>query len=172
MTYQQRREVSELLDRRDVERRARREDRMNELTGAAEGQDAARATKFKSYGTIADDREEVDQEDNKYVETDVNLEAFDVPLREWISQERTRREIKKRFRNFLRKYRASGSTSVLHQVKIRSVATRPHCHSVFICCDYTEICAPRMHHPSTYLTFTSARMTLFWQFGSLMCLEI
>ena len=31
----------------------------------------------------------------------LNIEAFDVPLREWISQERTRREIKRRFKDFL-----------------------------------------------------------------------
>jgi DNA replication licensing factor MCM2 len=32
------------------------------------------------------------------------LEAFDVPLREWIAQERTRREIQRRFRAFLRHF--------------------------------------------------------------------
>ena len=119
MTYQQRQAVNELLDKRDVERRARREDRMNELTGAADGQ-APVVGQFRSYGTIADDREDVEDEvQNQYVETDVNLEAFDVPLREWITQERTRREIKKRFRAFLRKYRANGTGSLVHQTKIR-----------------------------------------------------
>ena len=37
-------------------------------------------------------------------EDDVNLEAFDVPLVDWISQERTRRAIQRRFRSFLMTY--------------------------------------------------------------------
>lgn len=120
MTYQQRREVNELLDKRDMERRARREDRMNELTGAGDTAGAPVVGQFRSYGTIADDREEDDEQDqNQYVETDVNLEAFDVPLREWIAQERTRREIKKRFRTFLKKYRLNGTGSYIHQTRIK-----------------------------------------------------
>ena len=31
----------------------------------------------------------------------INLEAFECPLREWIAEERTRREIQRRFREFL-----------------------------------------------------------------------
>lgn len=92
---------------------------MDELTGGVEGRKAPMAGQFRSYGTIADDREEDEQQQNQYVETDVNLEAFDVPLREWIAQERTRREIKKRFRAFLRKYRVNGAGSYIHQTKIR-----------------------------------------------------
>lgn len=34
----------------------------------------------------------------------LNLEAFDVPLREWISKDRTRREIQRKFRVFLRHF--------------------------------------------------------------------
>jgi glutamate synthase domain-containing protein 2 len=34
----------------------------------------------------------------------LNLEAFDSPLREWIAEERTRREISRRFRKFLSTY--------------------------------------------------------------------
>lgn len=120
MTYQQRREVADLLDKRDMERRARREDRMNELTGMGE-RDVSRAAIFKSYGTIADDREDDEEQENKYVETDVNLEVFDVPIREWIAQDRTRREIKKRFKNFLRKYKLSPNGRPVHQEKIRCV---------------------------------------------------
>ncbi|KAM3574659.1 hypothetical protein VYU27_003385 [Nannochloropsis oceanica] len=32
---------------------------------------------------------------------DLNLEAYDVPLREWIAEDRTRREVKRRFRSLL-----------------------------------------------------------------------
>lgn len=135
MTYQQRREVSELLDKRDLERRARREDRMNELTGVGDSAAAPAIGQFRSYGTIADDREEDDEQDqNQYVETDVNLEAFDVPLREWIAQERTRREIKKRFRTFLRKYRVNGAGSYIHQTKIKEMclANRVSMHVSYV----------------------------------------
>jgi len=41
-----------------------------------------------------------DDEEDEALEQ-VNLEAFDVELREWIAQDRTRREIMRRFRNFL-----------------------------------------------------------------------
>jgi DNA replication licensing factor MCM2 len=34
-------------------------------------------------------------------EEELNLEAFDVPLREWIAQERTRREVMRKFRRFI-----------------------------------------------------------------------
>ena len=45
------------------------------------------------------DEEELDGEDP------INLEAFDVPLREWIAQDRTRREVQRKFRAFLRHFR-------------------------------------------------------------------
>ena len=44
------------------------------------------------------DEEDLDGDDQ------INLEAFDVPLREWIAQDRTRREIQRRFRAFLRHF--------------------------------------------------------------------
>jgi DNA replication licensing factor MCM2 len=43
--------------------------------------------------------------DNFEDEEGVNLEAFDVPLREWIAQDRTRREIQRKFRMFLSTFR-------------------------------------------------------------------
>ena len=39
----------------------------------------------------------------------INLEAFDVPLREWIAQDRTRREVQRKFRAFLRHFRPDTS---------------------------------------------------------------
>lgn len=49
--------------------------------------------------------EELDGEDP------INLEAFDVPLREWIAQDRTRREVQRKFRAFLRHFRPESSDS-------------------------------------------------------------
>ena len=62
------------------------------------------------YGTVGDDidddeEEDPDRKESVYRDLPVNLEAFDVPLREWIAQDRTRREIKTRFRNFLYEYK-------------------------------------------------------------------
>lgn len=51
-----------------------------------------------------DDDDDVD-DDNFEDEEGVNLEAFDVPLREWIAQDRTRREIQRKFRMFLSTFR-------------------------------------------------------------------
>jgi len=45
------------------------------------------------------DEEELDGDDP------INLEAFDVALREWIAQDRTRREVQRKFRAFLRHFR-------------------------------------------------------------------
>jgi len=44
-------------------------------------------------------------DDNFEAEEGVNLEAFDVPLREWIAQDRTRREIQRKFRVFVSTFR-------------------------------------------------------------------
>jgi DNA replication licensing factor MCM2 len=56
-------------------------------------------------GGLPDDEEgdETDEEDLDGLDP-INIEAFDVPLREWIAQERTRREVQRRFRAFLRHY--------------------------------------------------------------------
>jgi DNA replication licensing factor MCM2 len=46
-----------------------------------------------------------EDDDNFEAEEGINLEAFDVPLREWIAQDRTRREIQRKFRVFLSTFR-------------------------------------------------------------------
>lgn len=49
--------------------------------------------------------EEEEEEEDLDGEDPINLEAFDIPLREWIAQDRTRREIQRKFRAFLKHYR-------------------------------------------------------------------
>ncbi len=49
--------------------------------------------------------EEDEDDDNFEDQEEVNLEAFDIPLREWIAQDKTRREIQRRFRVFLSTFR-------------------------------------------------------------------
>lgn len=51
-----------------------------------------------------DDGDDETDEEDLDGEDPINIEAFDVPLREWIAQERTRREIQRRFRAFLRHF--------------------------------------------------------------------
>jgi DNA replication licensing factor MCM2 len=51
-----------------------------------------------------EEEEEHDSEDDLEADDQVNLEAFDVPLREWIAQTRTRKEIQRKFRIFLRNF--------------------------------------------------------------------
>lgn len=48
--------------------------------------------------------QEEDEEMLDGVERGLNLEAFDCPLKEWIAEERTRREIARRFKKFLQSY--------------------------------------------------------------------
>lgn len=55
-------------------------------------------------GDDDDDDDDLD-DDNFEDEEGVNLEAFDVPLHEWIAQDRTRREIQRKFRMFLSSFR-------------------------------------------------------------------
>ena len=58
------------------------------------------------------EREESDDEiDEADLDGDdpINLEAFDVPLREWIAQDRTRREVQRKFRAFLRHFKPDAS---------------------------------------------------------------
>ncbi|KAL7581188.1 hypothetical protein ACA910_005976 [Epithemia clementina (nom. ined.)] len=59
---------------------------------------------------LPDEEDEVEEEEEEDLDGDdqVNLEAFDVPLREWIAQDRTRREIARKFRVFLRHFESTG----------------------------------------------------------------
>jgi DNA replication licensing factor MCM2 len=55
--------------------------------------------------------EDVTDEEDFDGEDQVNLEAFEVPLREWIAQDRTRIEIQRRFRAFLRHFTPTTTTT-------------------------------------------------------------
>jgi CO dehydrogenase/acetyl-CoA synthase beta subunit len=52
-----------------------------------------------------DEEEEMEEENlDEGADRPLNLEQFECPLREWIAEERTRREIKRRFKIFLSTY--------------------------------------------------------------------
>ena len=59
-------------------------------------------------GRRGPDEDDIDEEDLDG-EDPINLEAFDVPLREWIAQGQTRREVQRKFRAFLRHFRPEDS---------------------------------------------------------------
>jgi hypothetical protein len=80
MGYLERRKVTDLLNQRDRERRTTREDRIDELADYEVQDDvAARHGVFHThYGTVGDDREIDDEEDEQeveYRELEVNLEV-------------------------------------------------------------------------------------------------
>jgi DNA replication licensing factor MCM2 len=71
----------------------------------------ARRAMFGRRGPEEEEEDEVEDEVEEEEEEDldgedpINLEAFDVPLREWIAQDQTRREIQRKFRAFLKHFR-------------------------------------------------------------------
>ena len=71
----------------------------------------AREARRRGFQTDGDDGD--DEEFHDVV--DLNLEAFECSLREWIAQSRTRRAIKKKFRDFLTSY-TSDDGRILHRV--------------------------------------------------------
>eukprot|EP00980_Cylindrotheca_fusiformis_P005741 scaffold1194_cov127-Cylindrotheca_fusiformis.AAC.18 len=78
---------------------------------AEEEDDEARRARrglFRQEGDASgsDEDEDGDETDEEDLDRDdpINIEAFDVPLREWIAQEQTRREVQRRFRAFLRHF--------------------------------------------------------------------
>lgn len=83
-----RRAAEQELDELDMKRR--------EMDLRAE-QNIDRMNRFEKEELDEDD--EVEQADGQ--DRALNLEAFDCPLREWIAEERTRREISRRFKIFL-----------------------------------------------------------------------
>ena len=87
-----------------------------------EDEDRGRGLFSTKYGTVGDDFDDEDdlgnvEKEDEYKDIDLNLEAFEVPLREWIAQDRTRREIKKRFKKFLYSFTKGSSHIYLPRIK-------------------------------------------------------
>lgn len=78
-----------------------------------------RVNRFEQEELDDDEDEERDDEEEllEDAEKALNLEAFECPLKEWISEERTRREISRRFKKFLLSY-YPGIDEVANWVKI------------------------------------------------------
>ena len=99
--YQQmmrdRRAAEEELDALDARRREQEEEK-------EDGMEDINEREQEDLMSDEDDDDEEDEDGLRPSERALNLEAFDCPLREWIAEERTRREIQRRFRQFLTQY--------------------------------------------------------------------
>jgi len=67
------------------------------------------------------------EDDTPGAEGRLNLDAFDCPLQEWISEERTRREIQSRFRRFLQTYYVGVEQVAAWERQHRDVEDAPKC---------------------------------------------
>lgn len=67
------------------------------------------------------------------MDEEINLEAFNVPLREWIAQDRTRREVKRRFRIFLTEFKEAREDQARYL------------HSACICLLLVCVCPSSLH---------------------------
>lgn len=86
--------AEEELDAMDARRRAREMEADYELE---------RVNPFERQ-ELGDEYDDEAEEEKDGVERALNLEKFECPLREWIAEDRTRREIQRRFRKFLLTY--------------------------------------------------------------------
>ena len=113
----QRKEVEDELDKRD-----NREDHLAAFAAGGDGDDEdleQRDARRKGFEAVGEEKfEDI---------VDLNLEAFDCSLREWIVQGRTRREIKRKFYNYLTTYQVDGR--VVHKVRQRGRWEGQHCCS-------------------------------------------
>eukprot|EP01041_Mallomonas_annulata_P002923 gene2923-5737_t len=125
MTAQQRRAADDVINARLRERQARKDQRFLE-TGIDDDDESIdlgqRAIRLQPRDEIDEDSDlDDDNNQQQYTEQEVNLEAFDVPLREWIIQDRTRREIQNRFRKFLLFFRRRNENELVYPPRIRDM---------------------------------------------------
>jgi DNA replication licensing factor MCM2 len=104
-------------------------DEDEEARQARRGMFAASRIEVQDEQDMAEEEEE--EEEDLDGEDPVNLEAFDVGLREWIAQDRTRKEIQRRFRKFLKHFSSetnygnhhrSNATTSKYEQAIRQMA--------------------------------------------------
>ncbi|KAI9910058.1 hypothetical protein PsorP6_010453 [Peronosclerospora sorghi] len=121
MDIETRRAVEDELARRDA-----REGRMAQVLQddqEMEIDDTHRRRFQRRRPARDDDLDDQDMDDTGLDDHELNLEHFDVPLREWIATERPRNEIKRRFRHFLNTFTDEQDRVVYHE-KIVQLAQR------------------------------------------------
>ncbi|KAJ1449724.1 MCM2/3/5 family-domain-containing protein [Pelagophyceae sp. CCMP2097] len=89
----------------EIDKRAHRDDRLGGyLDSIGDRDDSSRAPRRTARKFARRDDEDADDGAEAFEEAfvdEINLEAIDMPLREWIATDRTRQAIKARFRHFL-----------------------------------------------------------------------
>ena len=121
MDLEQRRAAEDDMNRRDHRSTLRLTD-----VGEENQEDRERRRGMFERGEDPDDD---DLEEDLDGEDPFNLEAFDVPLRDWIAQTRTRRELMRRFRAFLKHFvpgRETKRGNGLYEEKIRNMCASNH----------------------------------------------
>ena len=108
----------EMQDRDEYERRGDRRGGRVRPRALEDGEDEwlRQARRRRAADRAADGDMEDDDE-----EYDVNIEAYDCPLREWITKDRTKVEIRKRLSRFLRKGQLDEQGRSLYHKKIREM---------------------------------------------------
>ena len=105
-----------------------RYERMRRMQERDEGREADLEGTREYEREESDDDDEEDEEDGPPgTERRLILEAFECPLREWISENRTRREIKARFKKFLQGYYVGMEAMRTWEVKHKDDEERPPC---------------------------------------------
>ena len=69
----------------------------------------------------AADREADGEEEEEEEEFEVDIENYDCPLREWITRERTKTEIRRKFSRFLRKFQDTEDGDLVYRKRIREM---------------------------------------------------
>ena len=69
----------------------------------------------------AADREADGEEEEEEEEFEVDIENYECPLREWITRERTKTEIRRKFSRFLRKFQDTEEGDVVYRKRIREM---------------------------------------------------
>lgn len=96
-----RRAADEELDAELERRRRFVEETEDRLDDAMADREAEELKEFADDDLSEDEDQDQDEGDSRPPESSLNLEAFECPLRDWIAEERTRREIQRRFKKFI-----------------------------------------------------------------------
>ncbi len=98
-------EIHESYEKRVVDRRAA-DEALDAYYAKHDGKERDNDRELEKVTELEAQDLDSDEEDDDVdaAERALNLEAFDSPLREWIAEERTRREISRRFKKFLMNY--------------------------------------------------------------------
>ncbi|CAM9343704.1 unnamed protein product [Ascophyllum nodosum] len=125
MDYSERRAAEQELAERDRARGGRLAGILDEFGSEDEADRGRRRAQLglrEAAGGTGEEEAGDDQDEDDEDQGEMNLEDFQgVPLREWIAQDATRREIKRRFQSFLLTFQDKSNRVPVHETKIKSM---------------------------------------------------